>query len=231
MAMLMWEDDPSGVCAAGCLERYLEKLAPGQLRLFCKVKKNKREMSATQPIGRHTISRMIKEVGVCVGVENLDRFNCHSLRKGNITCLANDSSVSLKETMKSARHSSISASLAYQQTDPVSQKAKFMALMKNAKRSCGEDVKDGADDDLLGVKRPKLVKRDGGKAGGATKVVLKEKVEEKEEEEVKEKEEGACDDEKKTPAKVSISSESTKPAAEQVTTISERAPSPPKEGI
>ena len=52
-------------------------------------------------------------------------------------------------------------------------------------------MKDGANDDLLGVKRPKLVKREDGKSGVAKKVVLKEKVEEKV------KEEGACDDEKK----------------------------------
>ena len=66
--------------------------------------------------------------------------------------MANDPSVNMAETMNAARHSSVSASLAYQRKCGVSETAKFAALGgEEFKRS----LKRGAEDNNGNGKKPK----------------------------------------------------------------------------
>ena len=57
-----------------------------------------------------------------------EQFRPHSLRALYVTHLANDEGVSAKETMLAARHSSISANAAYQQSTSRSESNRYKAL-------------------------------------------------------------------------------------------------------
>ena len=76
MKMLRYCTKKDGLCAASCLERYLDKLSKGQLRLYCRVKKDG-SMSPSQPLGRNTCMKMVKEIGVECGIEDKKAFKPH----------------------------------------------------------------------------------------------------------------------------------------------------------
>ena len=122
MKMLLYELEVNGLCAAGCLERYLDKLSPGQLRLYCRVKKDG-TMS----------SKMVKEIAKDCGISDLQGFKPHVFRSYFITYLINDPNINLSEVMAAGRHRSVAASLAYQRRSGKSEAAKFDAVKKAMK--------------------------------------------------------------------------------------------------
>ena len=132
MKMLLYELEVNGLCAAGCLERYLDKLSPGQLRLYCRVKKDG-SMSPNQPLGRNTCSKMVKEIAKDCGISDLQGFKPHVFRSYFITYLINDPNINLSEVMAAGRHRSVAASLAYQRRSGKSEAAKFDAVEKAMK--------------------------------------------------------------------------------------------------
>ena len=152
-------DDPENL--AGSIKRYLEKVTPGQQRFYCKVMSSKakrkyveaggdekHEFMVNTPLGKGKIKELFDDGANILGLSCADEFYPHSLRAMMITELANNPSVSLKETVTSARHSNLTSSLNYQHRDGESEVAKFSALRMNAssKHSSGEQkpvVSDG----------------------------------------------------------------------------------------
>lgn len=63
-----------------------------------------------------------------MGLKNPNDFYPHCLRSEFITRLANDGSVNDEERMRSARHSTVQASVAYQNRSFVSEMNKLTAL-------------------------------------------------------------------------------------------------------
>ena len=133
------EDDPKNLGAS--IKRYLEKVDDQQVRLYCKPMNenskrlyqsnggNKRvEYYNNMPLGKATIHSLFITGAHILGLRNPTEFYPHSLRAVFITRLANDSGVSAKEIMVSARHRSAESSAAYQTTSRVSEANKFAAL-------------------------------------------------------------------------------------------------------
>ena len=132
-------DDPFSDDLGGCIKRYLEKLAPGQMRLYCKVgdvdeSTGKQNLFyANCPLGKNVISKLFKRGAHILGLPNPNDFAPHSLRAVFITQLANGKGVSDKERLISARQSSLGASAIYQERDATSEANKLAALGYNKK--------------------------------------------------------------------------------------------------
>ena len=71
---------------------------------------------------------MFKEGARILGLKNPNDFYPHCLQAEFITRLANDGSVNDEERMRSARHSTVQASAAYQNRSSVSEMNKLHAL-------------------------------------------------------------------------------------------------------
>jgi hypothetical protein len=130
-------DDPNDFGAA--VYRLYKKMSPGQIRMYCypvtdKMKANKRIklgekdifFYGKRPLGVNKIRSLLQDGARLLGLPL--SFKPHSLRALCITRLANDSSVSLAETMSVARHSSVSASKEYQALDGHSEHNRLRAL-------------------------------------------------------------------------------------------------------
>ena len=128
--------DPRNFGAA--LERLILKMAPGQSRVYCKQATDAyleglrqqgnydAEMYPTVVLGEKKIGALFKTGARKLGLP--DNFQPHSLRSACITFLANNPSVSLAETMRVARHTSVSASRTYQRVDGISEGNRLRAL-------------------------------------------------------------------------------------------------------
>ena len=120
------------------IQRLLDSLGPGQMRLYCKVATpaQRRNFAAAghkqalfspnQPIGVNTIRKMLKSASKRLGYP--ESVTGHAFRRLFITTLVNDSGVSTEEALASSRHSSVAASRAYQIRGNNSEIAKFRAL-------------------------------------------------------------------------------------------------------
>ena len=134
MRVPIMDNDPTSSDFGGCIKRYLDKLAPGQTRIYCKVKDGTDHKGKTQyfhpnmPLGKHMISGMFKEAAKILGLPNPEKFTPHSLRAFFITRLANGNGVSDQERMDSSRHDSVGASAIYQERNVHSETNKFAAL-------------------------------------------------------------------------------------------------------
>ena len=83
----------------GSIKIFLEKLAPGQTRIYCKVipedlrsvDKSRRSeyFYANQPVGKNLISSLLKEGADMLGLPNPKKFAPHCLRSYMITKVAN----------------------------------------------------------------------------------------------------------------------------------------------
>ena len=133
------EGDPSSLGAS--IERLMGKMHPGQTRMYCspikakdlprvRLTENCKKMCFyhRKPLGENPIRRLFKEAAEIMGLEDPSSFSSHQLRGLCITRMANDPSVSLAETMRVARHKSVSASKVYQRTDDVSEANRMKAL-------------------------------------------------------------------------------------------------------
>ena len=99
MRVPIMDDDPTSSDFGGCIKRFLEKLAPGQTRIYCKVvpenvqsvdKSGQSEcFYANQPVGKNLISSLFKEGAGILGLPNPEKFSPHCLRSYMVTKLAN----------------------------------------------------------------------------------------------------------------------------------------------
>ena len=80
------------------------------------------------PIKKNTINRMFKEGAQILGLKKPNNFYPHCLQSEFITRIAKNGSVNDKERMRSARHSTVQASAAYQNRSSVSEMSKLHAL-------------------------------------------------------------------------------------------------------
>ena len=160
----------------GCIARFLDKLAPGQLRLYCRVLSKKarskqgetRLFSPNQPMGKDTIKALFRKGAKIMGLSKPSEFAPHSLRHLFGNQLANDPSISLKECMLAMRHSSASASMNYQQRNMTSEENRLLCLgFKPPSPSAGhtsqtqlarlpsesEDVDEDSDEEWVDLKK------------------------------------------------------------------------------
>ena len=118
------------------METFLSHLSPFQTRVYCQplTSKQKARLPAGQsmvfynhrkPIGKNTIRLMIKDACKKLGFPDATG---HGFRRLFITTLANDSGVSVEESMKSSGHNSVAAQRTYMVTNGVSETNKFKAL-------------------------------------------------------------------------------------------------------
>jgi len=138
MRLPVLNDDPRSDCLAGSIKRFLQKMAPGQTRIYCKVVPSElRDNSGpyqgqifypNNPLGRNTVLSLFKEGAAIQGLSNPHMFSPHSLRAYFVTMLANDSGVSVQECMTASRHTSVAASATYQERNMNSELNRFKAL-------------------------------------------------------------------------------------------------------
>lgn len=135
------ENDPNDV--AGCIGRYLKKVSPSQLRLFCKEASPKQkhhygtmgwpnaQMSPHQPLGHNAMRDLMREASNDLGFDVAG----HAFRRLFVSTLVNDGRVSAEESLASARHGSVAAQRPYQSRNNVSEANRFKALGINAPSS------------------------------------------------------------------------------------------------
>ena len=131
-------EDPTSSGFGGCIKRYLEKMSPGQIRMYCKVIPAEQRLINTDgetllfysncPLGRNYILDLFKEGAAILGLPNPKSFSAHSLRAMFITKLSNGEGVNDEERMASSRHESVSASAIYQERSSASESNKFASL-------------------------------------------------------------------------------------------------------
>ena len=131
-------NDPMSSDFGGCIKRYLEKLSPGQTRMYCKVIPDEMRtvnsggvcpvFYSSMPLGKNMIYELFKEGAAILGLPNHQSFSAHSLRAMFVTKLANGKGVSDQERMSSSRHNSTAASVIYQERNSESETNKYAAL-------------------------------------------------------------------------------------------------------
>jgi hypothetical protein len=131
------EDDPADF--GGALQRYMNKLSPGQLRMYCRLASDqfiaatyRRHGNSTSifhpnlPLGINKVKELICQGADILGIPR--NFRPHSLRAVGVTKLANSRGVSDAERCRAARHSTVNASRAYQTVDGRSEASRLLAL-------------------------------------------------------------------------------------------------------
>ena len=94
--------------------------------------------------------KYIKTGAKLLRLEDAENFGAHSLRAEHITMLVNDPTVNIAEAQKSARHSSLSATLSYIRENADSETAKVVSITK------GLAVKKRKFDSLEDERAPNL---------------------------------------------------------------------------
>ena len=139
MRIPVMDNDPTSDNFGGSLKRYMAKLAPGQIRFYCKIISEKLRQvdqsdGSTQlfygncPMGKEYIKILFKDGADILGLKNAKDFAAHCLRADFITNLGNGNGVGDEERMVSSRHNSVGASAIYQERDSKSECNKFTAL-------------------------------------------------------------------------------------------------------
>ena len=128
-------NDPKATDPGGCIKRFLEKLSPGQTRLYCKVVPKEyrrtgedRLFYSNQPMGKDSIKALFKKGAMLMGLSNPEELAPHSLRHLFSNQIACDPSISLKECMLALRHSSASATVNYQKRNMKSEENRLKCL-------------------------------------------------------------------------------------------------------
>ena len=139
MRIPVLDDNPTSSCFGGSLLRYLKKMNNDQRFVHCRsidvlkrpaqIKKGLKGFYYENcRLGQNKIAQLFKEGAEILGVESND-FCPHSLRALFITNMVNNGNVSNEESMKAARHSSVSAHLEYQETGQVSEGHRIKCLL------------------------------------------------------------------------------------------------------
>ena len=93
------DNDPTSSDFGGSIKRFLEKLAPGQTRIYCKAipedlrsvdkSGNSKFFYANQPVRKNLISDLFKEGADMLGLPNPKKIAPHCLRSYMVTKIAN----------------------------------------------------------------------------------------------------------------------------------------------
>jgi hypothetical protein len=167
MRMPILDKDPTSSCFGGSLLRYIEKMNPNQKWLHCRgVLESCRALQHKKglkgfyyenlKLGAHSISKLFKEGAGILGILSED-FCPHSLRALFITTMVNDGSVSNKESMRAARHTSIKAHLDYMETGQVSEGNRIQCLLDarpDKQKSPGPTLKMTTPKSVLSTSTP-----------------------------------------------------------------------------
>ena len=141
--LIVWTNKPCKLCFSGILKRYIQKLSPGQLHLFCKHETKQKmttyvslgwpdaKMSPNQPIGINQLRNMFKMCAEIVGLEFMDKFSGHALRSYFLTHLYNSPDVSCVEDIGAARHKSVASRITYIQRNQRSEAGRFCDLQQD----------------------------------------------------------------------------------------------------
>ena len=123
----------------GTIMRWMEKLKaapkstkknkPITNRIYRRISPDGKSFE-NRPMGHETVRKTFREAFKFLGISNWETLRPHALRGLLISVLANDPTVSLKETMKAARHKTADASATYQKCTSKSETAKISALMR-----------------------------------------------------------------------------------------------------
>ena len=99
MRVPVMDNDPTSSDFGGSIKRFLEKLAPGQTRIYCKAipedlrsvdkSGNSKFFYANQPVGKNLISDLFKEGADMLGLPNPKKIAPHCLRSYMVTKIAN----------------------------------------------------------------------------------------------------------------------------------------------
>lgn len=118
-----WTNEVDEPCYAGVLQRYMNKLGPGQERLFFKPATPNQQakyslvgypnimMSPSQPMGIHSIERLFKKSAVLLDLDEPEKYSGHSLRRIFCTMLYNNPEVRIQEAMTASHHNSMCTSM------------------------------------------------------------------------------------------------------------------------
>ena len=128
------EEDPAD--AGGSIHRFLEKISPGQQRLYCyEASMEERAKwvhaypnacySPGRPLGENVVARRLKSATRMLGLGDVGG---HGLRRLFGTTLHNADGVSIEQTLESMRHGSVGTSRTYAETNIVSDGNKLLAL-------------------------------------------------------------------------------------------------------
>lgn len=128
----------------GSIHRYIEKLSPGQMRMYCyeatRLEKMKWQhlypkacYSPNRPLGENAIATKLKVAAKKLGVGDVSG---HAFRRLLGTTLNNAEGVNVSETLKTMRHKSVAATRTYVVRDKTSETNKFNAygFVPNRKR-------------------------------------------------------------------------------------------------
>ena len=85
--------------------------------------------SNQQPIGKDTITKMIREGFNILGIERWHRLNPHALRGHFVSILANDPSINDSERLAACRHRSLKTNQKYQQRGQAQECRRLKALL------------------------------------------------------------------------------------------------------
>lgn len=120
--------DPQDI--GGCIDRFLKKLPNGLGggRFFLRIKKDGRSF-CNSPLGKDKITALLRSGFQRLDISNAETLHPHALRGLFITILANDPSVSVRETMGAARHTSVAANANYQIRNSHSESNRVVALI------------------------------------------------------------------------------------------------------
>ena len=168
MRIPVLDNDPTSSCFGGSLLRYLEKMNPDQRWLHCRavdgkhrdtqLKKNlKGFYYSSCKLGHHAIATLFREGAEILGILS-DDFCPHSLRALFITNMVNDGSVSNKESMMAARHTSVKAHLDYQETGKVSEGLRIKCLLDarpDKKKSPGPIIEPKTPRSIASIATPR----------------------------------------------------------------------------
>jgi hypothetical protein len=130
-------DDTDPNDFGGSVLRYLGLLEDDQVRNYCYEKKTiDNSLDSRYPymkrkhIGKDPIARMMKEAAVLMGLDMSCFRGGHAFRRYYISGMVNDPTVPIQESMKAARHTSVSAHLAYMQSNKATATARISHLIK-----------------------------------------------------------------------------------------------------
>ena len=134
MKLPVMSNDPKSLDPGSSIERFLQKLSPGQTRIYCKVIPDKYKKSdgilfyPHQPLGKDKILQLFRKGAKIMGIANPEEFMPHTLRHMLMTQVANDPNLSLRECMLTLRHESAAATLNYQHRTIESEENRLMCM-------------------------------------------------------------------------------------------------------
>ena len=137
MKVPILSDDPASGDYGGTMKRMLEKALPNQKRLYHQMKKD--GTLSLVVIGENKIRDLHISAARRMGVSSDSFRGGHAWRGFFVTNLVHAKGVSTAESMAAARHTSVSAHVAYQETDFISEGNRTLALLQSNDPSAAQE--------------------------------------------------------------------------------------------